>query len=104
MRRAEKEVTAMAGGRGVGVDAKGLMCQGPEPGNVSLQFVFRISPVAISRFARSAWQALREWSGDAAYDRYLCVASAHSAAPPLSRTDFYLEHLQRRYSRPSRCC
>lgn len=78
--------------------------RGAMPGDVSSHFVFRISPASLFRLVRFAWLALREWSGDAAYDRYLRVASAPSAAPPLSRSEFYLEHLERRYSRPSRCC
>ena len=50
---------------------------------------------------RRLWRLVREWSGDAAYDTYL----AHSQdAPPLSRRDFYLDSLRRKYSRPSRCC
>ncbi|MBZ5526429.1 MAG: YbdD/YjiX family protein [Acidobacteriia bacterium] len=72
--------------------------------NPSSHFVFRVSIVAISRLAGAAWQSLREWSGDAAYDRYLLIAGTRPGAAPLSRSDFYVEHLQRRYSRPSRCC
>lgn len=54
---------------------------------------------------RRLWRGLREWSGDDAYDRYL-----HSPAvqrcdhPHLTRSEFYLDHLNRRYSRPNRCC
>ncbi len=49
----------------------------------------------------AAWQALRVWSGDAAYEIY---AERAGGAPPLSREDFYLDTLQRRYRNPSRCC
>jgi uncharacterized short protein YbdD (DUF466 family) len=74
-------------------------------GNASSHFVFRISAVAISRLARAAWQSLREWSGDAAYDRYLLIAAARpGAAPPLPPAEFYVEQLNRRYSKPTRCC
>ncbi|MBZ5700211.1 MAG: YbdD/YjiX family protein [Acidobacteriia bacterium] len=63
---------------------------------------------SLARFrhvARAAWRALREWSGDAAYDRYLRVAAAKPGAqPPLTPAEFYLEQLNRRYSRPTRCC
>jgi len=55
------------------------------------------------RLARAAWQALREWSGDAAYDRYLRVAGAQ-AQVPLAPAEFYVEQLNRRYSKPTRCC
>ena len=50
------------------------------------------------------WLGLRQWSGDAAYDRYLECTTRHGAEKPLSETDFYLEQLNRRYSRPNRCC
>ncbi len=55
---------------------------------------------------RLFWRALREWSGDAAYERYARAHRARSGetSPPLSRADFYLEEIERRYSRPSRCC
>lgn len=63
-------------------------------------------PARLLRALRALWRALREWSGDAAYERYL---SAFRAAPgeqgtPLSPAEFYLEQLERRYSRPTRCC
>lgn len=68
---------------------------------------FSLSPslVRFRHVARSAWRALREWSGDAAYDRYLRVAAAKpGAAPFLTPAEFYVEQLNRRYSRPNRCC
>lgn len=65
-------------------------------------------------FARSAWVWLRQVSGDAAYDNYLhslrradaCDSPAPTRAhtAPLSRADFYLDALRRRYSSVSRCC
>jgi uncharacterized short protein YbdD (DUF466 family) len=57
------------------------------------------------RFLRRFWRGLREWCGDAAYESYL-----HSKGPncgscrKLSRAEFYVEQLNRRYSRPTRCC
>ena len=54
---------------------------------------------------RTAWRWLREWSGDSSYERYLDVISKHSPEPrPLSPAEFYVEHLNRKYSRPNRCC
>jgi hypothetical protein len=50
---------------------------------------------------RAAWGRLREWSGDAAYETYLARAAE---GPRLSREDFYLDSLRRRYSGPTRCC
>jgi uncharacterized short protein YbdD (DUF466 family) len=65
---------------------------------------------------RRAWSWLRQVSGDAAYDNYLRCAqrtrnaqealpvAANGSAPPLSRAEFYLDSLRRRYSTVSRCC
>jgi uncharacterized short protein YbdD (DUF466 family) len=50
------------------------------------------------------WMGLRQWSGDAAYDRYVECTTRHGAGKPLSEADFYVEQLNRRYSRPNRCC
>jgi uncharacterized short protein YbdD (DUF466 family) len=50
---------------------------------------------------RRAWALLREWSGDAAYETYLARAGGK---PPLSRKEFYLDSLRRRYRQPNRCC
>jgi uncharacterized short protein YbdD (DUF466 family) len=66
------------------------------------------SPFFASFFcaARVFWRALREWSGDAAYERYLRAFTARppGTSPPLSPAEFYVEQLERRYSRPTRCC
>lgn len=57
------------------------------------------------RVARKIWRALREWCGDAAYDRYLrSRAVKSSACAVLTPEQFYLDQLNRRYSRPNRCC
>ncbi len=46
------------------------------------------------------WRFLREVSGDSAYEAY-----AERFGPgALSRRDFYLDSLERRYNRISRCC
>lgn len=52
------------------------------------------------------WRGLREWCGDAAYERYL-RSGARKDQPrcsALSADQFYVEQLERRYSRPNRCC
>jgi len=54
--------------------------------------------------AVSFWRGLREWSGDAAYERYRQYAAHRGLENPLSPTEFYVEQLNRKYSRPSRCC
>jgi uncharacterized short protein YbdD (DUF466 family) len=59
----------------------------------------------ITRFLRRFWRGLREWCGDAAYERYLHSCSTQqSPSPPLTPAEFYVEQLDRRYSRPNRCC
>jgi hypothetical protein len=61
-------------------------------------------------FAR-AWWWLRQVSGDAAYESYLRSAASGmffrcrgDGAPILSRQEFYLDSLRRKYSGVSRCC
>lgn len=58
---------------------------------------------------RLIWWTLRQIFGDAAYENYLQSVrrnEIHGAkiATPLSRDEFYLDSLQRRYSKISRCC
>jgi uncharacterized short protein YbdD (DUF466 family) len=58
-----------------------------------------------ARLLRLFWRGLREWCGDAAYERYLrSRTTRYSSCPPLTPEEFYLEQLNRRYSRPNRCC
>jgi uncharacterized short protein YbdD (DUF466 family) len=57
------------------------------------------------RAMRIAWRGLREWCGDSAYELYLrSKAGQSSASRTLSPAEFYVEQLDRRYSRPNRCC
>jgi uncharacterized short protein YbdD (DUF466 family) len=59
----------------------------------------------IRRLARRFWRGLREWCGDAAYERYLRSSAAQGEGYPLlSAQEFYVQQLNRRYSRPNRCC
>ena len=51
----------------------------------------------------AAWGFLRAVCGDSAYDTYLRSAR-RCGFTPLSREDFYLDSLRRRYSNVSRCC
>lgn len=58
-----------------------------------------------SRFLRRFWRGLREWCGDAAYESYLRSKDAHfGSGRTLTPAEFYVEQLNRRYSRPNRCC
>jgi uncharacterized short protein YbdD (DUF466 family) len=50
------------------------------------------------------WQGLREWSGDAAYDKYRDCTARQGVEKALTPTEFYVERLNQKYSRPNRCC
>ena len=66
---------------------------------------FAETPARIAARASRVWLGLREWCGDAAYERYLKSRARHScAAKVLSPEEFYLEQLHKRYSKVSRCC
>jgi uncharacterized short protein YbdD (DUF466 family) len=59
--------------------------------------------------ARQVWWALRQIFGDAAYENYLqsvrrTEVHGGKVAAPLSRDEFYLDSLRRKYSKISRCC
>jgi len=81
----------------------------------------------VRNWSRNTWSWIRQVSGDAAYENYLRstrrVAQAEAemgrpsactihagcethatSAQPLSRSEFYLHALRRRYSTISRCC
>jgi uncharacterized short protein YbdD (DUF466 family) len=50
------------------------------------------------------WSGLRQWCGDSAYEIYLAAANRPQGPKPLSPAEFYVEQLNRKYSRPNRCC
>ncbi|MGC1620640.1 MAG: CstA-like transporter-associated (seleno)protein [Candidatus Acidiferrum sp.] len=59
----------------------------------------------VRRSLRLFWRGLREWCGDAAYERYLCAKSKEDTKQRvLTAEEFYVEQINRRYSRPNRCC
>jgi uncharacterized short protein YbdD (DUF466 family) len=55
--------------------------------------------------ATKLWLGIREWCSDNAYERYV---QAQRTNPEKSRlltpSEFYVERVNRRYSRPNRCC
>jgi uncharacterized short protein YbdD (DUF466 family) len=64
----------------------------------------RAAKIAV-RSMRRFWRGLREWCGDSAYERYLRASGRQDAdGRKLSAKEFYLEQINRRYSRPNRCC
>jgi hypothetical protein len=58
----------------------------------------------VNRGLAHFWQGLREWCGDAAYDRYRARAVRAGQMQLLSAKQFYVEQLNKKYSRPNRCC
>ena len=54
---------------------------------------------------RSAWEYLKEISGENAYDRYRAVHTAtHPDKPPMDRGEFYRWRQDEKYNNPgSRC-
>jgi uncharacterized short protein YbdD (DUF466 family) len=57
------------------------------------------------RSIRRFWRGLREWCGDAAYERYLRAKGRQDVqGGTLTAEEFYVEQSNRRYSRPHRCC
>jgi len=57
----------------------------------------------VLRFLKELWATLREASGENDYARYRASVLGR-AKPPLTPREFYAEKLERKYSRPSRCC
>jgi uncharacterized short protein YbdD (DUF466 family) len=58
-----------------------------------------------AQWIRRFWRGLREWCGDAAYERYLRSERKRGAeCRTLTAEEFYIEQIDRRYSRPNRCC
>jgi len=59
----------------------------------------------IDKVIRRTWRGIREWCGDAAYESYLrSVSRRHAGECLLTAEEFYVKQLERRYSRPNRCC
>jgi hypothetical protein len=54
-------------------------------------------------FARF-WLGLRQWCGDSAYENYTKCAAREGQGILLSPAEFYVEQLNKKYSRPNRCC
>jgi uncharacterized short protein YbdD (DUF466 family) len=63
-------------------------------------------PVAwTKRLAANLWLGIREWSGDSAYERYVQAQRTNpEKSCLLTPAEFYVERVNRRYSRPNRCC
>jgi uncharacterized short protein YbdD (DUF466 family) len=55
------------------------------------------------KIIRRIWDIAREILGDKAYDRYSARAR-QQGQKVLTAKEFYVSQLQRKYSKPSRCC
>ena len=54
---------------------------------------------------RVGWAGLRQITGDDAYDRYLeRHEKTHPDVPALTRDEFYVSELDRKWSGVNRCC
>ena len=68
-----------------------------------------ITPIRKTNLARirhaagAVWQWLRGFTGDTAYEGYLRHAAERSGKQ-LSAEEFYLDDIQRKFTRPNRCC
>jgi uncharacterized short protein YbdD (DUF466 family) len=60
----------------------------------------RLRILGLQRF----WQGFREFTGDAAYERYLRERTHCPHHPPLGRREFYAQREQRRWTGIQRCC
>jgi uncharacterized short protein YbdD (DUF466 family) len=59
----------------------------------------------MKRSAAKLWLGIREWCGDSAYERYVQAQKTNpEKSCLLTPTQFYVERVNRRYSRPNRCC
>ena len=54
--------------------------------------------------ARKFLLRLREWCGDAAYERYRRTIEKKNGVCLVTPEQFYVQQLERKYSRPNRCC
>ena len=61
------------------------------------------TPARLRKMACAFWQWLRGFTGDTAYESYLRHVGDGSA-PRLTAEEFYLDDMQRKYTRPNRCC
>lgn len=58
----------------------------------------------LSRKLGRVWSGLCELAEDNAYERYLQRQKQTGSRDILSRQEFYRQRLERKYSRPHRCC
>jgi Selenoprotein, putative len=64
----------------------------------------RVAWIATKHGLERFWLGLRQWCGDAAYENYRKSATRSGQANVQSPAEFYVEQLNKKYSRPYRCC
>jgi uncharacterized short protein YbdD (DUF466 family) len=65
----------------------------------------RVRVMCMKSLVAKLWLGIREWCGDSAYERYLQAQKKKpEKSGPLTPAQFYVERVNRRYSRPNRCC
>ncbi|HUI43289.1 MAG TPA: CstA-like transporter-associated (seleno)protein [Terriglobia bacterium] len=57
----------------------------------------------LTRILKALWHYFREAAGENDYERYRLRALSRGEAP-LAPGAFYIDCLNRKYSRPNRCC
>jgi len=61
--------------------------------------------ISLRRLVGALWLGIREWCGDSAYERYVQAQKTKTEKSCLlTPGQFYVERVNRRYSRPNRCC
>lgn len=84
----------------------GQMSAASETGHAASGALGRAAGVAAAGLRRAAG-ALRQWlrgaTGAQKYESYLLHA-AKCGDTPLTEQEFYLDDMQRKYSKPNRCC
>jgi hypothetical protein len=56
------------------------------------------------KLVAQVWVRIREWCGDASYERYQRAMARKREPLALDARQFYVQQLERKYSRPNRCC
>jgi hypothetical protein len=65
-----------------------------------MRLILKRAKLVLAKF----WIGLRQWCGDTAYENYKRCALRAGQGTVLSPEQFYVEQLNRKYSRPNRCC
>jgi len=67
-------------------------------------FRYTSAAAAALHTIRRAWWYLRQITGDAAYENYVRRSPRGGSGQLMTREEFYLDAVRRRYTGVSRCC